>query len=45
MPMRQQRTPVWDLPTRIFHWSIVACVLLSWWSAETDNYTVHEWTR
>ncbi|MCB1680054.1 MAG: cytochrome b/b6 domain-containing protein [Halioglobus sp.] len=42
--MRQQRTPVWDLPTRIFHWSIVACVLLSWWSAETDNYTVHEWT-
>ncbi|MCB1676035.1 MAG: cytochrome b/b6 domain-containing protein [Halioglobus sp.] len=42
--MQRQRTPLWDLPTRIFHWSIVACILLSWWSGETDTYTVHEWT-
>jgi cytochrome b len=25
---------VWDLPTRLFHWSIVALLCFSWWSAE-----------
>tara|TARA_R110002110_G_scaffold66978_1_gene182949 strand:+ start:36859 stop:37521 length:663 start_codon:yes stop_codon:yes gene_type:complete len=34
---------LWDLPIRIFHWSIVACVLLAWLSAEFDYYDVHEW--
>ena len=34
---------LWDLPTRLFHWSVVACVALAWWSAETDNYDIHQW--
>ena len=36
--------PLWDLATRIFHWSLLVCVLLAWWSAEYENHTIHEWT-
>jgi cytochrome b len=36
--------PLWDLPTRIFHWSLVVAIPLAWWSAENENYSVHEWT-
>lgn len=36
--------PLWDLPTRMSHWLIVCGVALSWWSAEFDYYTVHEWS-
>lgn len=35
--------PLWDLPTRFFHWSLVVCIPLSWWSAEEENYDLHEW--
>ncbi len=35
--------PLWDLPTRLCHWLIVACVPLSWWSAETENFELHQW--
>jgi cytochrome b len=41
--MRTKLTPLWDLPTRLFHWLVVACLPLSWWSAETERYDVHEW--
>jgi cytochrome b len=41
--MRANLTPLWDLPTRLFHWLVVACLPLSWWSAETERYDVHEW--
>jgi cytochrome b len=36
--------PLWDLPTRVFHWLIVCCVLLAWWSAEQEYYEIHLWT-
>lgn len=32
---------VWDLPTRLFHWSIVLLVGFSWWSAETGHMDWH----
>lgn len=35
--------PLWDIATRCFHWTIVCCVPLAWWSAETQNYELHEW--
>jgi len=35
--------PLWDLPTRIFHWSLVALLPAAWLSAETGNFEVHEW--
>lgn len=43
MTARSQH-PLWDLPTRIFHWLIVCCVPLAWWSAEQEYYDVHLWT-
>lgn len=37
-------TPVWDLPVRLFHWSIVVLIGLSWWSAEESLDRVHFWS-
>ena len=42
--IRQPAHPLWDLPTRVFHWGIVCCIPLAWWSAEYDNFDVHQWT-
>lgn len=33
---------VWDLPTRLFHWLLVALVGFSWWSAETHHMDWHQ---
>lgn len=38
------RHPLWDIPTRIFHWLIVCLIPLAWWSAEEGHYNVHQWT-
>ena len=32
---------VWDLPTRLFHWLLVALFGFSWWSAETGAMDWH----
>ncbi len=31
-----QRTLIWDLPTRLFHWSLAASFALAWLTAESD---------
>lgn len=36
--------PVWDLPVRLFHWSVVAFIALSWWTAENGFDRVHFWS-
>lgn len=35
---------VWDLPTRLFHWTLVALIAFSWWSAEEDRTDWHVWS-
>jgi cytochrome b len=35
------KVAVWDLPTRLFHWTLVALLALSWWSAEEDELELH----
>ena len=35
---------VWDAPTRLFHWTIVTLILLSWFSADQGYMTVHLWS-
>ena len=35
---------VWDLPTRLFHWTLVALIGFSWWSAENDRMEWHIWS-
>jgi len=36
--------PLWDLPTRLFHWSLVPAVFLSWLSQEREWAAVHLWS-
>jgi cytochrome b len=42
--MQPGAQPLWDIPTRVFHWLIVCCVPLAWWSAEEEHYDLHQWT-
>jgi cytochrome b len=44
--MRQLYLPlrIWDLPTRLFHWTIVVLIFLSWLTAQLDWMRVHVWS-
>jgi cytochrome b len=33
--------PIWDLPTRLFHWTLVVVLFTSWLSARLDWMSVH----
>lgn len=35
---------VWDMPTRLFHWAIVALFACSWYSADNGLMEVHLWS-
>jgi len=35
---------VWDLPTRLFHWLLVALFALSWWSGKNEKVDLHIWS-
>ncbi|MEO5774240.1 MAG: cytochrome b/b6 domain-containing protein [Sphingomicrobium sp.] len=35
---------VWDLPTRLIHWLLVALIAFSWWSAENGEIDWHIWS-
>lgn len=41
--MSEKNYILWDIPTRLCHWLIAACVPLAWLSAETQNYELHQW--
>ncbi|HYD12271.1 MAG TPA: cytochrome b/b6 domain-containing protein [Allosphingosinicella sp.] len=32
---------IWDLPVRLFHWSLVLLVPALWWTAETERMELH----
>ena len=38
-----QRRPLWDIPTRVIHWSVVCLLPLAWWSADQQRFDVHQW--
>jgi cytochrome b len=38
------KQPIWDLPTRLFHWLLAALIGFSWWSAENDEMDLHIWS-
>jgi cytochrome b len=40
-PAQTVAIAVWDLPTRLFHWALVALLGLSWWTAENDELDLH----
>lgn len=33
----ERRVRVWDLPTRLFHWSLLALVVLAWFTGEAEG--------
>lgn len=33
----ERKVQVWDLPTRIFHWSLLALVLVAWFTGEEEG--------
>jgi len=35
---------LWDAPTRIVHWALVALLGFSWWAAEADHLQWHRWS-
>ncbi|MCA6301043.1 MAG: hydrogenase, partial [Phenylobacterium sp.] len=38
--MSETPTPVWDGPTRLFHWSLVVLILVAWLTAG-EQMTIH----
>lgn len=38
------RIAVWDAPTRLFHWSVVILIFVSWLSADQGYMRVHLWS-
>lgn len=38
------KQPVWDLPTRLFHWLLAALIGFSWWSVEYHHTDWHIWS-
>src|SRR5690242_9158091 len=38
------RVYVWDAPTRLFHWSIVVLLFVSWLSADQGYMKIHLWS-
>lgn len=36
--------PVWDLPIRLFHWTLAALIAFSWWSVEYHHVDWHIWS-
>lgn len=41
MAGKAERHLVWDIPTRIFHWTLVGLIAFSWWSAENYRLDLH----
>jgi cytochrome b len=38
------KLPIWDLPTRLIHWSLVVLIAFSWWTAEEHYDELHIWS-
>ena len=41
---RAPKSPVWDLPIRLFHWLLAALIGFSWWSGKNDHVDWHIWS-
>ena len=38
------RVRVWDVPTRLFHWLLVICFAVSWWTGKSGRLEWHRWS-
>ncbi|HEU0284700.1 MAG TPA: cytochrome b/b6 domain-containing protein, partial [Sphingomicrobium sp.] len=39
-----RKVDIWDLPTRLFHWTLVGLIAFSWWTAEEHEDDLHIWS-
>ena len=39
-----RKVAIWDLPTRLFHWTLVGLIAVSWWTAEERYDDLHIWS-
>ncbi len=39
-----ERVRVWDVPTRVFHWSVAILVATSWYTADRGHLQLHLWS-
>lgn len=39
-----EKVRIWDVPTRLFHWTLVGLIAFSWWSAEEEYLDWHIWS-
>lgn len=44
MATRPVKQPVWDLPTRLFHWLLAGLIAFSWWSVTYHHTDWHIWS-
>ncbi|MGB3928022.1 MAG: cytochrome b/b6 domain-containing protein, partial [Sphingobium sp.] len=42
--MKPPVQPIWDFPTRLFHWLLVGLIAFSWWSGENHEMEWHRWS-
>jgi len=43
-PEASRTVKVWDLPTRLFHWTLVGLMIVQWWTAENSGtMDYHVW--
>ncbi len=41
--MNESAHNLWDLPLRVFHWSLVILIPLAWWTGEEGDFDWHSW--
>lgn len=39
-----RKVAIWDVPTRLFHWTLAALIAFSWWTAEQHEDELHIWS-
>lgn len=39
-----RKIAVWDLPIRLFHWTVAGLIAFSWWTAEEQYDDLHIWS-
>lgn len=42
MHSQSKKIKVWDLPVRVFHWSMLALLIGLWWSADAGEMSLHQ---
>jgi cytochrome b len=38
------KQPLWDVPTRLFHWGLTGLIAFSWWSVHNHHTDWHIWS-